>query len=1014
MSQKRKLLILSLFLCLSISCVFGTESKAEDASGEQATSTSGMKDENTQRLERVTGMDEEGNIYEVDGSGGTVDSSGITPYLRSVPLRVVNFRTKGNATTNYTEVGTGTSGYTNGAYGADAAYLGTSGGKVKFMLAGVVGQVNESEVQVVNFSDAKSVSYYQVANGRLIHYITQDMSKSSSISTLDNGPAPSYLSGGTTYYSYDGHYFYTNYGTMLADYQNNSRSQSVNAGSPYYNYFQYLPMRSKTGYSGSELNTIVNNRTSAGSKMRDAGGQFVSNQDIYGVNALLMAGIAANESAWGNSNICQTKNNLFGLNAVDSSPEASADVYASVNECIRQFSNGWMSRQYLNPSNWKYKGAFLGNKASGINVSYASDPYWGEKAAAIAWKLDGDGGGRDIGAYTIAIKDTISTSHVSVNVRSNSNTGSPVVYKTGGHSSYSVLVLDTNPVNNFYKIQSDAVLNSGKTGIASGVGEYDFDNMYAYISADYVTIVNQGNSMPVKKELQSVSIAVPPAKTAYTEGESFDPAGMKVMAQWSDGSETDITQEASYPAEPLALGTVGITVSYTFEGVTKTAEQPIQVAEKAVVSGVEINPAAVELKAGESYTFGVLVTGTGNFSKSVTWSVEGALSAATKIDGNGKLEIAEDEAAQSLTVKAVSVADPAKWAQAAVTVAKEAVVPEPENPDDSETPEPENPDTEIPDDENPDVENPDVENPDAVIPDNIEAKDETTGIKVKGTMPEGIKLEVQTIDPDNEQYAPLVSDERVKNNTILGVFDIKLDKEFDINVPLNLSFPVDEAYNGQEVIILHYYEEDGKTFTQSFTAEVKDGAAEIQVTGFSPYVLALNDSTPPSDGPTDKSDDTTPPSDEPTDTTPPSDEPTDTTPPADEPTDTTPPADEPTDTVPPSDEPSDGLVDTIPPSDTTPPSDEPTDVVPPINGAVTSPEAGGVTGPEEPAETVKKEEPKKSAEAPAGAGTTTAKEQKKAPKTGDTSSAVIWVLLLAASAVTALIAGYGRIRKIHK
>ena len=63
---------------------------------------------------------------------------------------------------------------------------------------------------------------------------------------LRNGYAPSYLSEGTKYYSYDGHYFYTasNYGNMQADYKAGTRSHAVNASKPYYNYFQYLPLRS--------------------------------------------------------------------------------------------------------------------------------------------------------------------------------------------------------------------------------------------------------------------------------------------------------------------------------------------------------------------------------------------------------------------------------------------------------------------------------------------------------------------------------------------------------------------------------------------------------------------------------------------------------------------------------------------------------------------------------------------------------------------------------------------------
>ena len=67
--------------------------------------------------------------------------------------------------------------YTNGAYGADAAYLGmTDDGKVRFMLSGVTGTVNASEVQVVEYAAVSDhVSYYAVSGGKLIHYISQDL-----------------------------------------------------------------------------------------------------------------------------------------------------------------------------------------------------------------------------------------------------------------------------------------------------------------------------------------------------------------------------------------------------------------------------------------------------------------------------------------------------------------------------------------------------------------------------------------------------------------------------------------------------------------------------------------------------------------------------------------------------------------------------------------------------------------------------------------------------------------------
>ena len=123
-----------------------------------------------------------------------------------------------------------------------------------------------------------------------------------------------------------------------------------------------MPLRSISDYSASELNSAVNSQVSESSKLRDAGQLIVQAQDWYGTNALLVAGIAANESAWGTSNIAQTKNNLFGINAVDSSPGQSANTFPSVAACIEEYMQYFLSEQYLNPDNWKYSGGFLGNK----------------------------------------------------------------------------------------------------------------------------------------------------------------------------------------------------------------------------------------------------------------------------------------------------------------------------------------------------------------------------------------------------------------------------------------------------------------------------------------------------------------------------------------------------------------------------------------------------------------------------------------------------------------------------
>lgn len=831
--------------------LLSTESRAEGTSGEQTFAVSELKDENAQRSENVTGMDENGNVYEVDDSNGTIENDGNALYFRSASNEfVVNFNTKGNAVTNYTEVSTGNAGYTNGAYGADAAYLGMEGGKVKFMMSGVVGLVSAKNVQVIKLSDAKVVSGYYISGGRLIHGIVGNMTTPGYASRLDNGPAPTYLSSGTTYYSYDGHYFYKDYGTMIADYQKNTRSQSVNANNPYYNYFQYLPLRSKSGYSAAEMSTIINSKaTSSSSKLKNTGTQFVNRQNTYGVNALAMAGIAANESGWGTSSICQSKNNLFGLNAVDSSPGTSANTYASVDECIRQFANSWMSKGYLYPKDSRYKGGFLGNKGSGLNVKYASDPFWGEKAAAAMWSLDKNGGSKDSGKYTIGIKDTLASSHNTVNVRSSNTTSSTALYNTGNSSNYAVLLKESQASNSFYKIQSDGVLNSGRTALNSGSGEYNFDSMYAYISSDYITVVNKGSAVTEPKKLTSISISSPPSKTTYTEGEKYNASGMIVKAKWSDGTESDVTNSVTYPTGVLTKGTTNVTIQYTADGITKTAVQKITVKEKAVVTAVTINPASVEMKAGTSRTFGVSVTGTGSLARTVTWSVEGAKNTDTKIDSTGKLQISAAETAETLKIKAVSTVDASKIGEASVKILKEGASKPDTTPPDVETPDVEIPDTETPDVENPDLDNEEKEEPDADDSQNsgsgegasqtTEVKDDENGISVSGELPEGTTLNVDIIGKDAESYASLI--EPVKTNTIIGVYDISLNNELKDGGVVQISFDVGSKYNGKDIVVLHYVKGEDNTYIETYKSTVKDNAAVIEVSGFSPYVIALDD-----------------------------------------------------------------------------------------------------------------------------------------------------------------------------
>ncbi|WP_294562860.1 dockerin type I domain-containing protein [uncultured Traorella sp.] len=429
------------------------------------------------------------------------------------------------ANTNYTEDGTGTSGYINMAYGIDAAFLEESNGKVKFRLSGVNGWVDASLVDIVPYTEKGTfINYYKVSNGKLYHYIRTGGLKSSDgsySSAINMGYAPSYLNSSTVYYSYDAHYFYTDYFKMIDDYRNGTSTNAINVNNPYYNYYQYLPLHSQTNYTAAELNAFIASKytekpTSTSTSTLKAnqsllvneGASFMKGQD-FGVNPLMTMGIAINESGWGRSEIALAKNNLFGLNAVDSNPSGSASVYVSVESCIDIFVRQWVTWGYLDTNDWRYFGGHLGDKASGMNVKYASDPYWGEKAASHSYSIDDYLGKKDYQKYALGIKETVD----SVNVRKTASTSSDTILSLKNPSSnvrnMPVIILSqttgtsVNGNSVWYQIYTDHPLDSNQKKIARYNNEslswiysqkYDFNNSYGYISSAYIRKINDAKT----------------------------------------------------------------------------------------------------------------------------------------------------------------------------------------------------------------------------------------------------------------------------------------------------------------------------------------------------------------------------------------------------------------------------------------------------------------------------------------------------------------------------------------
>ena len=496
--MKKGIVLCACALALTIGCIWGNTMMANEAS-QAAVGASLPKDH------VFTTIDENGRLVEMDVEQMEEETAqeqearknmeGLqVGGVRDFKYGVVNFRTKSSASlnTNYVDAVTGESGYTNGYYAADAAFLGYENGKVKFMLSGVVGLVNASEVEVLDATEDWYVSFYRCEQGVLKHYIKNSMYGNSYSSAITVGEMQSYMKNNVYYYSYDGHYFYTDYIDMLDDYLNDTRANAINADEPYYNYYQFVSNRSKTGFTADDINNYVkyylgSSYTSSKTKMYQMGQYYIQYQNQYGANALAVFGVSANESAFGTSNIAKTKNNLFGHNAVDSDPDM-ANGYSSPQNSIKDHAKYYVNLWYSTPKYSTYHGSFLGDKASGM-LSYASDPYWGEKAAHWAWSLDLYTKDKsDVGKETLVFKDA-----GAVNIRKEPSTSSTVLYTTPENANMSFVLLDevkgstVSGSDVWYKIQLDVPLNSNRTAIDYSGDKYDFAKSYGYIHSSLLS-----------------------------------------------------------------------------------------------------------------------------------------------------------------------------------------------------------------------------------------------------------------------------------------------------------------------------------------------------------------------------------------------------------------------------------------------------------------------------------------------------------------------------------------------
>lgn len=233
-------------------------------------------------------------------------------------------------------------------------------GRLPVKISGLSGYMNKSDLVAVS-SDSDFIPHYATDGNYLYHEL-------SPYASIRVAPHSSSMAIGKKYYSADGKNF-----------------ENFTVENP----FLFRDLRKPTNYTAEELDKVYSLMNIKGSRLAGKGAIFKEAEERYQINALYLIAHSAIESSWGRSQIAKDKNNFFGIAAYDTTPYDSAKSFDDVDKGILGAAK-WIRENYIDNGR-----TYLGNKASGMNVLYASDPYWGEKIASIMMRINSQLGEKD-------------------------------------------------------------------------------------------------------------------------------------------------------------------------------------------------------------------------------------------------------------------------------------------------------------------------------------------------------------------------------------------------------------------------------------------------------------------------------------------------------------------------------------------------------------------------------------------------------------------------------------------
>ena len=232
------------------------------------------------------------------------------------------------------------------------------------------------------------------------------------------------------------------------------------------------------------------------------------------------------------------------------------------------------------------------------------DSYGAQTLSGVSWTAAATGGaywgydgtkGQQFGSGNSPAKPlTLSTSDINGSISS-------ISISTSGASSVSATI-GVSVGGSQYGDSPKNITASNATYTFSGnaTGEIIFTWTQTSSKALYLKAIEIEYS---SKTLSSLSVSGTPTKTSYYAGESFNPAGLTITANYNDESSADVTSECTFSPNPLTAGVTSVTASYTEGGVTKTADITGITVSTRTIETLEVtnNPAKMVYIVGESF-----------------------------------------------------------------------------------------------------------------------------------------------------------------------------------------------------------------------------------------------------------------------------------------------------------------------------------------------------------------------------------------------------------------------------